>query len=479
MKGNLKSVNVIKRFLLGVGREIVMPIALALIVIQYVIQAFQIPSGSMEDSLLVGDFLLGLKFVYGSPVPFSNSKFPALSAPERGDVVIFRYPGDPEYPNYDSKRYTHLANALMLGNFYWDSNPENGNPHLIHYADGPKDFIKRCVAVSGDTIEIREGVLYLNGVRQDSLPGHGKYTAAFRTYSPRDNLQPLRIPVAGDTLKLDSLSLVDLWRVRSLMVQENPESRIEFDLQLTVNGVDGSEFVFEDFKVPVESDRGLLLQEVFRNKHSVGLVLHKGDTVSGPVPFKFFSSLARTGFIAMMNVPNQNGNGFTRMPEPLGIRYPGFTRPVTYDSFEGSQLGDLEGFVASLNAPKTFADSSAKDSVVADTLATDSLHAENVAPAVVADKYELTRRILVDGKEVHEYVVKEPVYFMMGDNRDNSADSRYWGFVASRNIKAKAFVIYFSFENADQSFSFSNPFSWFSIPFKIRYSRIGKVIPLI
>ena len=68
---------------------------------------------------------------------------------------------------------------------------------------------------------------------------------------------------------------------------------------------------------------------------------------------------------------------------------------------------------------------------------------------------------------------------MMGDNRDNSADSRYWGFVSLRNVRAKAFVIYFSFENEDQKFALGNPFTWWRIPFCIRWSRIGKVIPLI
>jgi signal peptidase I len=67
----------------------------------------------------------------------------------------------------------------------------------------------------------------------------------------------------------------------------------------------------------------------------------------------------------------------------------------------------------------------------------------------------------------------------MGDNRDNSADSRYWGFVSTENVKAKAFVIYFSFENSDQKFSFGNPFSWWRIPFKIRWTRLGKIIHMI
>src|SRR6185436_18144909 len=76
-------------------REFLIPIGLALIFIQFVIQAFKIPSASMEDSLLIGDFLLGLKFVYGSPVPFSNKKLPGLADPKPGNVLIFRYPGDP------------------------------------------------------------------------------------------------------------------------------------------------------------------------------------------------------------------------------------------------------------------------------------------------------------------------------------------------------------------------------------------------
>jgi signal peptidase I len=144
------------RTLGGAGRtfakEVLVPIALALLVIQFVIQAFKIPSGSMEDSLLIGDFLLGLKFVYGSPVPFSHAKLPGLQDPKPGDVIIFRYPGDPEHPEGNPKRYRFVANLFLFGNIYWDRHPEPGQKSLVWYS--PKDFIKRCVAQSGQVITV-------------------------------------------------------------------------------------------------------------------------------------------------------------------------------------------------------------------------------------------------------------------------------------------------------------------------------------
>lgn len=445
-------VNPVKRILKSLMREIIVPIILALIVIQYLIQAFQIPSGSMEDSLLTGDFLLGLKFTYGSPIPFSNQKFPGYTLPKAGDVIIFRYPGEPEYPDNNPSRYTHMFNALMFGNFYWDHEPEDGQPHLVHFADGPKDYIKRCVAVSGDTVAVHKGKLYINGVRQDTIPGKGKWTLNYRTKAPRDERETFVVPSVGDKFYVDSLSLESLWWLRSLVLQENPDSRVELEISLLQDGVENNNYEFEDFYLPIESDRSIALNAMFtRNQRIIQHKLVQGDTVTGSMSFAFFKELSKIGFLPMLD-PHEKG---------------GMTRRVSYISFEGSILRDLEGNVERLNQ-------NGAESVPRDSLA-DSMEVDAQNPP----KFEIRRTLLVDGKPISEYEVKTPQFFMMGDNRDNSADSRYWGYVSLRNIRAKAFVIYFSFENDDQKFALGNPFTWWRIPFCIRWSRIGKVIHMI
>jgi len=130
---------------------------LALMIKASVVEAYKIPSGSMEDTLLIGDFLLANKFIYGSriPIPFTNIHLPALREPKPGDIVIFKYPQD-----------------LKV------------------------NYIKRCVAVAGDTVLIKDKVLYVNG-REFPGPANAKFTD--RTILPsgmgyRDNFGPYVVP---------------------------------------------------------------------------------------------------------------------------------------------------------------------------------------------------------------------------------------------------------------------------------------------
>ena len=109
----------------GAARSFIIAVVLFLFVRAFFVEAFKIPSGSMERTLLVGDFLLVNKLVYGAEVPFTGKHLPALHSPERGDVVVFQWPEDPT-----------------------------------------KNFVKRLVGVPGDTLAMRDGMLIVNGVPQ-------------------------------------------------------------------------------------------------------------------------------------------------------------------------------------------------------------------------------------------------------------------------------------------------------------------------
>ncbi len=101
-------------------------VLLFLVLRTFFVEAYKIPSGSMERTLLVGDFLLVNKLVYGAEIPFVGTRLPAIRTPKRGDVVVFEFPTDPS-----------------------------------------KNFVKRLVGLPGDTLAMRDGALIRNGQPQD------------------------------------------------------------------------------------------------------------------------------------------------------------------------------------------------------------------------------------------------------------------------------------------------------------------------
>lgn len=276
------------------GKTLLNALILVTILNGILIASFVVPTGSMEDTVLTGEYLFVNKFIFGPstpqiipiinlPLPFY--KMPPIRKPQQGDVIVFIFPGD---------RDQEKANEFTY-------------------------YLKRCVAVSGDTLNIVNDSVYVNGV-QFPLPEHGKYDPvpvqtddAYRTFPigkgfTRGNYGPIRIPKKGDVLPLNSESVIR-WAT---------------------------------------------------------FIRREGHTVD----------------------------------------------------FNGSSIA-------------------------------------------------------IDGQPTTSYTVERDYVFGMGDNRNNSLDSRYFGFIAEQDVVGTPLIVYFSWEINDV---YGNPYSIFKRISKIRWSRLGTVI---
>jgi signal peptidase I len=336
-----------KSGLLRFFREMGSALVMALIAIVYVIQAFQIPTGSMEDSLLVGDFLLGLKFIYGAPLlPYSRElgvthRLPAIAKPKPGDVVIFKYPGT-----------------------------------------DAKDYIKRMVAGPGDVVRFVNNKKLIVNDTVLVLPPHGKYTGSSRADPRIINFAPLRIPAKGDVYCPDTLAVREFLFFKTLVHQENPTKRVYMHFDLYVDGE--------------------LANNAALNFNGAKLSLD--DLQDGKFIYK---------------------NEMTRRTE----------------AFDFNRIDDWTTLDYVLEVIR-----------------------RNFPPE---KSVQIRKKLFLGNDRIEQYTVRNDNYFMVGDNRDNSLDSRYWGYLNHNFVKAKALILYFSYDNTGPAWKF---------PANIRWNRIGKLI---
>ncbi|HVP14781.1 MAG TPA: signal peptidase I [Terriglobales bacterium] len=142
-------------------------VVLVTILRAFVIQSFRIPSESMVPTLLIGDFLFVNRFEYGPKIPFTHVRLPGIRGPRTGDVIVFQYPWDPK-----------------------------------------QDWIKRCIATGGQTVEVRDKVVYVDGRPAPAADAHAyhldptiscgpevhPYPENARLTTCRDNFGPYRVP---------------------------------------------------------------------------------------------------------------------------------------------------------------------------------------------------------------------------------------------------------------------------------------------
>jgi len=215
-----KSVVTLKQKFIDFIKELGLVLVIFLVINSFVLASFEVPTGSMENTVMSGDFLFVWKVIYGgtSPrnIPLTNIRLPYFRLPgyrdvQRGDVIVFEWPG-----NRDDVEY----------------------PDVIYY-------LKRCVALPGDTLEIIDKVLYINHQRAP-IPKYAKFekTAIIpkgeRDYRifPRgtdfneDNYGPIRIPKKGDTIALTPNNILQ-WETfikrekHTVSVSRNGEIKID------------------------------------------------------------------------------------------------------------------------------------------------------------------------------------------------------------------------------------------------------------
>jgi signal peptidase I len=190
----------------------------------FIVEAYRIPTGSMEETLLVGDFLLVNKFIYGATtprnVPFTEIRmpffrFPALTTPKRGDVVVFDFPG---------------------------SINEKQSPEIINY-------IKRLAGEPGDTIKIIDKVLYVNGQVFPNPPesqfskeiSPGPHTGIFPRGSGwnDDNYGPVVVPKKDDIIKISPDNLEE-WKM--FIIREEHSIRLTADNKVFIDEKESKEY---------------------------------------------------------------------------------------------------------------------------------------------------------------------------------------------------------------------------------------------
>ena len=385
--------------------SIIFAVVIATIVHNYIIQPFVIPTGSLEKTLRVGDFLLVSKFHYGARIPSTVISFPMVhdtipiiksrSYLKKPQLPYLRIPGFQEIKNNDIVVFNWPADTVRK--FFVK---EKG---VIKPIDKKSNYVKRAIGIPGDTLEIRDGLIYLNG-KENTLPDRAKplFTYLIKSDKGVSSSKLINLQVDGFIRK---------FIIRNLSTDTYAEIS-KYILNISNTGENEYLIYTTDKGVPVDLVRklGLDIREIIDNEKELSLT-----------------------YIDAIKIENSNQfDTIYRLIEkesPLNsIFFPNNKR----FNWNNDQFGPIY-------IPK------AGDKIDLN-INTLPLYKKIIIDYEYNDLRVVEEDILINGKIENEYIFKQDYYWMMGDNRYNSEDSRVWGFVPFNHVLGKPVFIWMSIE---------------------------------
>ena len=405
----------------------------------YVFQNYQIPSSSLEKSLLVGDYLYVSKLSYGPRVPntplsmplaqhtlplvntksyiewpqWDYKRVPGLGKVKRNDIVVFNFPaGDTVATNYQQTDFYSLAynegqrmypNPVNMDSLtrkqqravydlYYNagrnlilSNPKMYGDVVVRPVDRRENYVKRCVGLPGDTLEIRDAQVYIDGKPLEN---------------PEDMQLNYLVQTTGPYITEDMFRELGISKDDQAMVTN--ESLL-MEMGLTHRDAQGR--LAPTYDLPLTKK---MLETLSANKKLVSRIVMEPEMFTGQMyPLNLYTKWDRNNYGPIW-IPKKGAT--IKLTED---NLPIYERPIR--AYEGNTLEVKED------------------------------------------------GIYINGKKTDEYTFKMDYYWMMGDNRQNSADARSWGFVPEDHVVGKPIVVWLSLDK-DRG--------WFDG--KIRWNRIFK-----
>ena len=393
----------------------------ATLVHNYFIQPYIIPTGSLEKTLLIGDFLFVSKFHYGARTPTSAVSFPMVhdtipiiktrSYLKKPQLPYFRLPGFQEVQRNEIVVFSWPADTVRK--FFVK---EKGIKKPI---DKKSNYVKRCVGIPGDTLEIINGFVHINGI-QNKLPERARTQYSHFGYNKKG---------VSSKMLLDNgyKNFTRKYRIENI-TQESYEALVPHILGRISNDINNFVVITPSAGLPPRLLGKLRLRakELLDVQKELTLTLKEAQELQEK---GILDSIVRK----ITKTKTANSNFF-----PNEIPY-----DWNEDNF-GPILIPKSGMTIELN--------------------------ESNLPLYkkIIREYEnntLTKKgssLFINGKEATTYTFKKDYYWMMGDNRHRSEDSRYWGYVPDDHILGKPILIWFSIDGINDGIK-----NW-----KIRWDRL-------